>query len=533
MPEKKLPSDNASSLSGTRLRVQDYTPISGLCALCIPEKCPFICEVSKAALRGREALYPEAEEFGFSTAAASKDYGLDWSDIQLLPNLTEFYGVKGDELFFEDINVEAKFAGISLKLPVFIAALGSTDIAKKHWVGLAVGAAISGSMIVVGENVCGMDEKAVFSQGRVQHSPELERRVKTFREYWDGTYGDVAVQTNVEDEMMNVDFYALSKLEVNTIEKKFGQGAKSIGGEVRISNIERAIELKRRGYIVIPDPEDDAVKEAYKRGLIKSFERHSRVKRPDVSSFLERVDKLRENGAKRILIKTGAYRPAAVAFTMKLASMAKADGVTFDGAGGGTGMSPILMMNESGVPTLYLEVWTVKAAQILSKRGAHVPDIAMAGGFSNEHHIVKAIALSGFEERPYVKAVAMARTPILAVAKSKYMLELAKEGKLPPEVARKWGTDSTKLFIEYDGLLREYGSERFNKILESGAIGLYTYFKKLSIGIKILLAGQRKTSLYLLNRKDLAALTERAARVTGLPLIDEADEGLFETILSS
>ncbi|MEM1927607.1 MAG: glutamate synthase-related protein [Acidilobaceae archaeon] len=532
MPEKKLPSDNASSLGGTRLRVQDYTPISGLCALCIPEKCLFLCEVSKAALRGRETLYPEVEEFGYSTAAANKDYGLDWSDIQLLPNLSEFYGVESDEFLFEDVSVEARFAGIRLKLPVFIAALGSTDIARKHWEGLAAGAAISGTMIVVGENVCGMDSKAVFSQGVVRESPELERRVRAFRDYWDGVYGDIAVQTNVEDEMMGVDFYALSKLEVGIIEKKFGQGAKSIGGEVRISSIERALELKKRGYIVIPDPEDEAVREAYRRGLIKSFERHSRVKKPDVDSFLERVDRLREAGAKRVLIKTGSYRPAAVAFVMKLASTARIDGVTFDGAGGGTGMSPVSMMNESGVPTIYLEVWAVRAAEILSKRGAHVPDIAMAGGFSSEHHVVKAIALSGVNGEPYVKAVAMARAPILAVAKSKLLLSLAREGKLPPELARRWGSEPARLFTSYDELSREYG-RRVGDLVESGAIGLYTYFKKIAIGIKILLAGQRKASLYLLNRRDLAALTERASRVTGLPLVSEVDEDLFNAILSA
>jgi hypothetical protein len=87
----------------------------------------------------------------------------------------------------------------------------------------------------------------------------MARRVRKFREFWDGKNGDVIVQTNVEDQRMGVDEYALSKLEVNVIERKWGQGAKAIGGEVRINDIDRAIMLKKRGYLVIPDPEDQVV----------------------------------------------------------------------------------------------------------------------------------------------------------------------------------------------------------------------------------------------------------------------------------
>jgi len=47
------------------------------------------------------------------------------------------------------------------------------------------------------------------------------------------------VQTNVEDQRLGIDAYALSKLEVNIIERKWGQGAKAIGGEVRLKDIEK------------------------------------------------------------------------------------------------------------------------------------------------------------------------------------------------------------------------------------------------------------------------------------------------------
>ena len=53
-----------------------------------------------------------------------------------------------------------------------------------------------------------------------------------------------------------------------------------------------------------------------------------------------------------MFLKTGAYRPSAVAYTMKFASEAKIDALSFDGAGGGTGMSPVPMMDEMSIPTL-------------------------------------------------------------------------------------------------------------------------------------------------------------------------------------
>jgi hypothetical protein len=46
------------------------------------------------------------------------------------------------------------------------------------------------------------------------------------------------------------------------------------------------------------------------------------------------------------------------------------------------------------------------------------------------------------------------------------------------------------------------------------------------------MAGQRKYKLWLLDRTDVATLTERAARVLGIPTVDEVDKDVFETILS-
>ena len=52
--------------------------------------------------------------------------------------------------------------------------------------------------------------------------------------------------------------YAIEKLGVECVELKWGQGAKDIGGEVKIRDLKKAQMLHERGYIVLPNPTDPA-----------------------------------------------------------------------------------------------------------------------------------------------------------------------------------------------------------------------------------------------------------------------------------
>lgn len=522
---------NSKSTTGTMTRVKDLSPTSGMCPICIRD-CPFLCEIGLSTFRGRETLYPEPLQFGSSTAGALKDFGLDWSHFNIQSSVFEVHGIEADSdvALFPNVNTETKIAGIPLKLPIVAGAFGSTEVGRRNWEGLAIGCALSGIILTVGENVCGMDMESKFEGGKVTYSKELKRRVDLFRKFWDGKYGDIVVQTNVEDQRLGVDVYAISKLEVNIIERKWGQGAKAIGGEVRIRNLDKAIMLKKRGYIVIPDPEDPIVQEAFKEGVFKSFERHSRVGIPKERGFIEDIEWLRSQGAKHVSLKTGAYRPSAIAYTMKLASEAKIEAVTFDGAGGGTGMSPVPMMDEMSIPTVYLEAWVLKCAEILRKKGRFVPDILMAGGFISETQIFKAIAMSNFGDGPYVKGVLMGRSPLTATMKASYFMELAKEGKLPKTFAQRYGTTPEKFFIIVPELKAKYG-KRFKEIPWE-AVGLHSYLTdRIGVGLKQLMAGARKWKLNLIERGDLMALSKRAAEVTRIPLAEEVDADAIERIL--
>jgi len=255
--------------------------------------------------------------------------------------------------------------------------------------------------------------------------------------------------------------------------------------------------------LVLPDPEDPAVQD---------------------------VDQLREKGAEKVTLKTGAYRPSDVAWTMKMASEAEVDYITFDGAGGGTGMSPVPMMNEMGTPTVYLEAQVLKAAQVLDDEGKYVPDISIAGGFIQETQILKALALSNFGDEPYIKSVTMARSPITAAFKGNYFSRLAEEDKLPAQFEDKYGDEVEDFFVTSSKLKEKYGDD-YDEI-PAGAMAVYTYLSdRIGTGLQQLLAGTRKWDLGLVDRSDLAALTERAERVTGIPTVDKVEKDSFDRIL--
>ncbi len=510
-----------SSMIGSRTRVEDSCE-SGLCPICIAD-CPVFCEVSKSALRGREVLYPRREFFGNSTAGSPKDFGLSFGDFQIQFEVRGAQGIEAhpDKVIFPNVDITTKWGNIVQKLPILIAGLGSTYVAKRNWEGLAIGAALSGVSLTVGENVVGMDPQAQFSNHalypKVVDTVDMKFRVETFREFWDGKYGDIIVQKNVEDTRLGVFDYVSSSLEVNSLEIKFGQGAKAIGGEVRLTSLERAQLLQSRGYLVLPDPSDPIIIDQWKAGLIPDFERHSRVGISTTEEVLEEIDQIRASGAKNIFIKTGAYRPAATAWILRLGVEGKVDGMTFDGAGGGTGMSPVSMMNEGSIPTLYLEALVVGCLDMIKEKSpnASIPSIAIAGGIANETQIFKALAMGA----PYVTCIAMARAPITAAMKGKYIGEIIEKKEVTPAMLKNLGFPKNKspksltlneAFVEFDNLARVYNGG----YIPPSAVAVYTYFSsKLGVGIKQLLAGIRKFKIGLINRRDVAYLSQRAKDV--------------------
>ncbi|MBM3292939.1 MAG: FMN-binding glutamate synthase family protein [Candidatus Aminicenantes bacterium] len=517
---------NRSAATLTKNRTEgSISPFSGMCVTCV-DGCIGMCEIGKSAYRGAEVLYPQP--FGIITAGSEKEYPYDLSHFSIMGTAVGAHGVEADsdKATFEKVSIETavgKDKDIKLKVPFVLGGMGSTNVAKQNWEGLAIGAAVSGAILTVGENVGGMDDDSEIKNGRIVRSKDLETRVKLYKDWQDG-YGTVVVQANVEDTRLGIQEYAIQKLKVDTVELKWGQGAKDIGGEVKIKNLKKAQDLRKRGYIVLPDPEDPNVIAAFEKGGFKEFERHSRLGMVEEESFMKRVAELRKAGAKHVFLKTGAYRPADLARAVKYASKAKLDMLTVDGAGGGTGMSPWRMMNEWGIPSV--EIWslTYKYADILAKRGEYLPDIVFAGGITFEDQIFKALSLGA----PYVKAVGMARSPLAAAMVGKTIGRRIDEGQIPVYVER-FGNSREEIFVTAPELKRKYG-KRFEN-LPPGAMGVYSYFKRLDQGLRQLMAGNRKFALSYITRDDIASLTKEASDISGIPYILDVDKDEVSQIL--
>ncbi len=512
---------NADESTGTFNRSKNVTPMSGICSRCI-DGCKGGCEIWLSSFRGREVLYPGP--FGEVTAGADKNYPVDYSHLNIqgyargAKGLPEGVKADPDTALFPNVDTETDYGWtkkVKMRLPIFTGALGSTEIARKNWEHFAIGAAISGITLVCGENVCGIDPGLVLdNMGKITKSPEMDRRIEIYKKYYEG-YGELLVQMNVEDTRFGVAEYVSSKHGLDTIELKWGQGAKCIGGEIKVNSLKRAVELKKRGYVVSPDPTLKENQVAFEEGAIKEFERHSRLGFVTKEAFLEEVDRLRGLGFKRVTLKTGAYSALELAMALRYGAEAKLDLLTIDGAPGGTGMSPWPMMNEWGIPTFYLQSLTYKFCEKLSRKGMRVPDLAMAGGFSSEDGVFKALAMGS----PYVKAVCMGRGLMIPGMVGKNIGNWLEADDLPKSVS-KYGSQVNEIFVAYSELEEKFGADI--KDIPLGAVGIYTYCQKFKVGLQQLMAGSRNFRLSTISRKDLMALTEEAAKISGIPYVMEA-----------
>ncbi len=523
---------------------------SGLCTLCRAD-CQGKCETWMASIAGRKLLYPR--DFGIVTAgsANTSHIGISYNSLRILGYNYGAYGLasglsdSADDCIFPNVDTAAAFGSnvkTRVKLPIMTGALGSTFIAAKYWDSFAIGAALVGIPIVVGENVVGIDKEAVIENGRIIKAPELDRRIQTYLKYYDG-YGAIIVQMNVEDTRNGVAEYLIEKYGDQVIlELKWGQGAKDIGGEIQVADLNYALFLKNRGYVVDPDPSIPAVQEAFKNGAIKSFARHSRLGYTDLSSveevkanFMSSIKYLRELGYKRITLKTGSYGVEALAMAIRFATEAQLDLLTVDGSGGGTGMSPWNMMESWGVPSILLHAKAYEYASLLAARGKKVVDMAFAGGLAREDQIFKALALGA----PYVKLICMGRAlmiPGFVGANIEGVLHPEKREQVNgnwdslPRNVSEFGSKAEEIFAGYYDLQKKIGAEAMKEI-PYGAIAFWTLADKLAAGLQQLMAGARKFSLEQISRNDIAAANRETEAETGIPFITDVQDELARKVL--
>ncbi len=523
---------------------------SSLCTLCRAD-CEGKCETWLSSLLGRKMLYPR--DYGIVTAGANNTthVGVSYNSLRIQGYAYGAHGLNEnltndpDDCIFPNVDISTEFGNeikTKARLPIMTGALGSTFVAAKYWDSFAVGGALTGIPIVIGENVVGVDRESEINKGKITKAPELDRRIDTYLRYFDG-YGGVFVQLNVEDTRNGVAEYVAEKYgDKCIIELKWGQGAKDIGGEIQVTSIDYALFLRKRGYVVDPNPELPEVQEAYEAGAIKSFARHSRLGGTNLSSvdlvredFMKSVDYLRSLGFKRISLKTGSYGMTELAMAIKFASDAKLDLLTMDGSGGGTGMSPWNMMQSWGVPSINLHSKAYEYASILAANGQKVVDLSLAGGFCLEDSIFKAMALGA----PYTKLVCMGRSVMIPG-----YLGANIEGVLHPErkeaLSGNWdklpkavsniGATPEELFASYFDVQKKIGKDEMKNI-PYGAIAFWTLADKLGCGLQQLMAGARKFALNQISRNDLFSANRETEAETGITHCADVNDEFAKKIL--
>ena len=193
---------NASAATLTKNRTEDsVVPLSGMCVTCV-DGCIGMCEIGKSAYRGHEVIYPQP--FGILTAAAEKNYPVDYTHFNIMGTAVGAVGIEADpdKAIFPNVKLEQTFGagnGLKVKFPCVVPGLGSTNVAKNNWEGLAIGAALSGIMLTIGENVVAMDMTSVIKKGKILKAPDLENRIKLYQD-WQRD-GDLGVLAGIAEEV--------------------------------------------------------------------------------------------------------------------------------------------------------------------------------------------------------------------------------------------------------------------------------------------------------------------------------------------
>lgn len=506
----------SSPVTNTKMRNRNHvTDISGMCSVCTSD-CIGSCEIGLSAIRGAEAILPFAADI--NQFASEKKYPLDFSHFNINGRVFGAVGLPEDpyKATFPNADIYTFFGkdkSVKIKAPVILPAM-----AKLAWKEYFSGASIFGVPVVIGEAVVAKDPDLVVKGNKVVQAPLLEEMVKTYRRYQQN-YGDIVLQANVDDEYLGVLEYAIEHLSVKSVELKFGQAAKGIQGMSKINDIEAAIRFKNLGYIVIPDPTDPKNVSNFKKGIGPVFEKVDKLPLWSPEHLVNRVAELKKLGAERVCFKTGPYDPRDLATILEIASESGVDLVTFDGAGGGTGHSPAKMMNEWGIPTVTLETIVHRILKNFEKKGKPLPPIAIAGGFATEDQIYKGLALGA----PYINLVAIGRAAMAAATVGRQIGEALQNNSLPAIYAN-FGSTMEEVFSDYRLVKAEYGSEA--KSIPAGAIGVYSYLNRISVGLKQLMALNRKFALRLINREDIVPLTEIAAKTSGLCTYEQLLENI-------
>jgi glutamate synthase domain-containing protein 2 len=243
------------------------------------------------------------------------------------------------------------------------------------------------------------------------------------------------------------------------------------------------------------------------RDLPPGVDQRSPCRHPDFlgpDDMILKIEELREatDWQVPIFVKLGASR---VYDDVKLAAKAGADVVVVDGMEGGTGASPELLQEHTGIPTLAAVCEARAALEELGLYGT--VQLIIAGGLRHGSDMAKALALGA--DAVYVGTAALmalnCNRPLYiedyhALGAAPYHCHHCHTGRCPVGIA----TQDPELMKRLD--------------IDEGAERVANWLQAVTSEIQILARACGKRDVHDLEPEDLRALTLEASMITGIPL---------------
>jgi len=277
--------------------------------------------------------------------------------------------------------------------------------------------------------------------------------------------------------------------QADAIELTIGQGAKpGTGGLLLGSKVSDTIAMQRD----LPVGVDQ-----------RSPARHPDFLGPDDMRI--KIEELREatDWKVPIFVKMGATR---VFEDVKLAAKAGADVIVVDGMEGGTGASPEILQEHTGIPTLAAVCEARAALEDIGLYGT--VQLIIAGGIRHGVDAAKALALGA--DAVYIGTAALialnCNRPLyvedyVKIGAAPYRCHHCHTGRCPVGIA----TQDPELMARLD--------------IEAGAERVANFFRALTGEIQTLARACGKSNVHHLEPEDMRALSLEASMITGLPLV--------------
>ena len=359
---------NSDITTNTKLTYPEHFSTSGICSVCVRDG---LCEIGRKSKEGR-ALFPEP--FGVAQFGAEKKIPYI-NDLQIVPELF------GKEIYFHDVKTECTIGKLKVALPVVVAAMGSTKVANDLGEPLAIGSAKAGIPMVIGENI-------LITFGKEGLKKRIQPYLNNYKKQ-----GGVVVQGNPTDQKCGVFDFA-EEFGAHAIELKLGQGAKQgLGGEIKFTGDADAKKYEEAGYRVVKNADGSYQRHAMPGSLVEE----------DLRSLLIKYSEYGLPIWAKIGMGRGILKLIEFFEKVKKEQGIPFECLTIDGHGGGTGMSPWLIMNETSIPS-------GSVFSTLEKKPGF--DILLAGGYVDGADITKALMLGA-------KGVAMGRSMLIAASTDK------------------------------------------------------------------------------------------------------------------